>query len=268
MASQPPGGTQSSGGSVGTFASGSQFWILTSGAAARTLGADPVALHYFARPGKVVMWPIKTGISAPASWHTVPWLSYTSFAQFQAAVASGTVPPNTRAVMYDCENWDFTPANEQADPVGYMRKFAALAHAHGYMVIGALGIDVMDVIAPSNNKWTAFEQSGIAAKIAPLVDFYHIQSQRLEQTLPQYVAFTQAIEQQVRAANPKAIITAGVTTNMNGAAATPQQIASAVEATSSIVSGYWLNVPSNNAYDPSGGAFNPAVASAALALLP
>lgn len=266
VSSEPPGGSKAPGGSS-SFAPGSQFWILTNGAAATSLAEDPTALPYFSKTGKVVLWPVTSG-RPPANWNTLRMVSYASFAQFQADVNSGAVQPSARAVMYDCENWVFTPSNEQADPAGYMRQFAALAHAHGYLVIAALGIDVESVLSPGSDKYSAFEQSGLATQIAPLVDFYHIQAQRLEPTLPQYVAFTQAIEQQVRAANPKAIITAGLTTNLNGVSTTPQQIADAVNATSSFVSGYWLNVPSANAYDPSGGPFNPGVGAAALALIP
>ena len=70
-------------------------------------------------------------------------------------------------VMYDNENWKYTPAIEQEYPATYMAKFASLAHSHGFHVIfePARDLAAVDLQCPRQNGWND-DQWYVNCKIA------------------------------------------------------------------------------------------------------
>jgi hypothetical protein len=180
------------------------------------------------------------------------WRKYDSYEQFAHDVAANAVPQGTQIVGYDPEKWDLTPTDEQSDPVAYTIKFAQLAHAHGYKFLATPAINLMNVQAPRRNKYTAFVASGFARSVAPSVDFYNIQAQGLQHNVngapPSYAWFVNQIAGQIRAANPNAVITAGISTNTPGyfGETTAGDIASSAKAAAPLVTGYWINVVRGN----------------------
>jgi hypothetical protein len=58
-------------------------------------------------------------------------------------------------VMYDNENWSYTPAIEQESPAAYMARFASLAHSHGFRVIfePARDLAAVDLECPRQSGW-------------------------------------------------------------------------------------------------------------------
>jgi hypothetical protein len=70
-------------------------------------------------------------------------------------------------VMYDNENWSYTPTIEQEYPVKYMKKFASLAHSHGFHVIfePARDLAAVDRECPRHTSWN-YTQWYVNCKIA------------------------------------------------------------------------------------------------------
>lgn len=212
------------------------------------MATDARGIAFFASPSRIVLYPVIANVPPPPSWKVLLWHKYTSFATFQQDVDAGTVPRGTEIVGYDDEKWHLTPANEQADPIGYTIKFARLAHAHGYKVIAMPAENLMQALSPERDKFAGFLGFGMAKAVAPYIDFYHIQAQGLQQNIdgapPSFMSFVRQVADQVHSANAKVIVTAGISTNTPGAArsTTPDDMAAAVRAVDPIVSGYWLNI--------------------------
>ena len=115
-------------------------WSMTAGNVQSLSGVDASVTSYFFNTAtaygagaSLVKTPVQAGYA------TTPVLSYTSYAQFASDISSGAITYPYKWVMYDPENWDATPVNEQQDPVKYMTLFGQLAHANGLKVIQAPG---------------------------------------------------------------------------------------------------------------------------------
>lgn len=78
----------------------------------------------------------------PAGYRSIPALSYTSLADFEADANAGLISPEIHAVIYDPEGWDKTPAPERRDPRTAMHRFSRIARSHGYGPIVAPGRDL------------------------------------------------------------------------------------------------------------------------------
>ena len=209
--------------------------------------SDPAAVRFFAQPSNVVIYPVKGAPPPPPSWHVMLWRTYASYARFARDVADNRVGQGVQIVAYDLEVWKASPEEEQADPVNSIERFAQLAHAHGYKVMVTPAENLVLREHAGQNKFAAFEQSGIAKQVAPYVDFYHIQAQQLQHHLDDgdvsYLSFVRTIVDQVHSANPNAIVTVGITTSVPGREQTnASEIAAAVRATRGLVGGYWLNI--------------------------
>lgn len=228
-----------------------RYWFLQGPRhEAQAMATDPRAIAFFSDPSRIVVYPSIAAVPAPSSWHVVLWHKYTTIQKFEADLASNKVGAGVQIVGYDAEAWALTPDEEQNDPVGFTKKFAELAHAHGYKVIATPAINLMARKHHGENKFVAFVNDGLAKAIAPYVDFYHIQAQGLQQNVdgavPSYKWFVAQITEQVHAANPNAIVTVGISTNTPGShtETSSDDIAASVRAAESTpgVAGYWLNV--------------------------
>ncbi len=192
--------------------------------------------------------------------HAIPTKTFSSFADFQAAIDNQKIDPAVRAILYDNERWQFTPLNEQQDPVLFARKAATLAHAHGLTLIFAPATDLASVLAPrSANKYDAFLSLDILGRAAPYVDVIEIQAQGAQGT-PEYAAFVSQAVAQIRAASSTVVIFAGLSSEPTGRNVASGQLASDYSATQAYVNGYWLNIPARSSYCPSCGIGNPTAA--------
>ena len=158
-------------------------------------------------------------------------LSYTSYAQFQSDLTSGSITFPYKWGMYDPENWTATPVNEQQDPVKYMTLFGQLAHANGLKVIQAPALDLATVtgsVLPrqtgeSADQW--FVRVNIAGKAAAAGDIFQLQDESNTTVKGQYAPLFNTTENQARAANSRVLVFSEVST-VNGTAA---QMASAAQ---------------------------------------
>ena len=117
-----------------------------------------------------------------------------------AAVAEQIVPTlagKIDIISYDLEHWPQTPQDEQADPVAAIKRMRALADQYSLQL----------TVGPDRQ----FEQQ-YGTQLAPYVDQFGLQVQRL-QTDPQAVqSFAVPLIQQLRQANAKLKIVAQVRT--------------------------------------------------------
>jgi hypothetical protein len=174
----------------------------------------------------------------------VPVVTAGAVARLQEAVTGNQLPAGTRALLYDPEAWPFTPSAEQRDPAGATGRAAALAHRHGLRLIVAPALSLTNVLAPGKApRWRRFLDLGLAAALAPAADVIELQAQSLERDTASYAAFVRAAAEQARAANPRVVVLAGLSTNPPGAPVHGRHLAAAVQATRELVDGYWLNIP-------------------------
>jgi hypothetical protein len=161
-------------------------------------------------------------------------------------------------VLYDPEVWSFTPADEQRNPGQAAARAAAAAHAHGLQLIVTPALNLVTVQGGSPApRWRQFLSMRIAAAVAAHADIVELQAQSLERDAAGYASFVREAALQVRTANPRAVILAGLSTNPPGAAVSSQQLTAAIQATRGIVSGYWLNIPGRGPKCPTCNASQP-----------
>ncbi len=187
--------------------------------------------------------------------------TFTSYATLRTALADGTLPRGTRAVLYDNEDWTLTPVNEQRNPAKYEALAAALVHAHHLLFVSTPATTLTDLLAPGvTDHYAAYLRLGLAASAARYADAIDIQAQGAEADLAKYAAFVRAAAEQARAANRHVLVFAGISTNPDGQHVTGAQFAAAVNAVRRYVSGFWLNVPAGGTACPRCGTPRPQVA--------
>lgn len=197
--------------------------------------------------------------------NAVPTQTFTSYIDLVNTINAG-LNPAIKAIVLDLENWAATPIAEQKNPVQFYKLAEDIAHKNGLTLIATPAINLVSAIEPNftGDKYTAFEQLGLAAKIAPYVDVYEIQSQQIEANTAQFTSFVSAVSAAVRSVSPNATVLAGISTNPAGQTVTAQQVYSSVVATESIVNGYWINIPAASPSCPSCGLPQPQIADEVL----
>ena len=186
---------------------------------------------------------------------------FTSFPTLQAAISQGTLLPGVTAVMYDNEAWSFTPPNEKANPVQYALQAESLAHQHHlkFVFTPAVNLAMLGPVAnPSLDKYANYLAQNMAAG-SRASDVFDIQSQQAEGT-SQFATFVHQAVAQAKAANPRAILTAGIGPNPGGRAVTATQVLDALQSARADVSGFWLNLPAGTPQCPQCGTVQPQIA--------
>jgi hypothetical protein len=172
------------------------------------------------------------------------------------------------AVLYDCEGWEFTPLEEQQDPVRFHTLAAQLARDSGLKFIAAPATTLRKVLlrpGPRGN-YPPFIKAGIVGPIAAVSDVFEIQAQGLLNP-EKYRALVQQAAAQALAANPNVVFLAGLSTGPSGRVATAEQLYDAVQSTRSTVAGYWLNIPERSDYCPHCTEARPDIAARMLQML-
>jgi hypothetical protein len=237
---------------------GAAAWLLTrmalsqviaDGAARTVLRASHI--YEILQPGQQPL----PGVAAD------PVITFASAATLEHAVGSGRVPPGTYGVMYDPEAWSFTPLSEQRDPVAAAGRAAAAAHAHGLRFIVAPALNLTTILARGRGpRWQAFLDLGLVGKMAEVADVIELQAQSLERDTATYAAFVRAATSQADAARPGITVLAGLSTNPPGAPVNTLHLMSVIQATRSVVDGYWLNIPRKGPRCPTCNAPRPDIA--------
>jgi|GEM_PF-705481 len=228
------------------------IWLLTASALhllAQTPGGDQ-ALHYLKTQ---TLWTI-----APGAFPSVPSLE-----------ALQRLRSPLQGVVFDLEAWPLSPASEQHHPVRTYAQAAAWARAHHAELIATPALDLVHALEPGYRGplGTEFLRLGLARRIAPYAEVYEIQAQGIENWPDRYVALVRAIAEEVRAANPHALLLAGLSTNPSGRRVKVAALVEDVAKTRGLVAGYWLNIPSQGLACPRCGLPRPEVAISLLRAL-
>jgi hypothetical protein len=179
--------------------------------------------------------------------------SFASFATMQAAIQGSTLEPGVKYVLYDNEDWPFTPSNEQAAPFTYAADALALAHAHGLRVIFTPAANLSPELSPGyttsnqlgsgKSKFSGYLGLNMAGQGAAVSDMVEVQGQQAEDQ-PGFTSFVRQAALQARTAAPSHPVLLGITSAIPGSGAvSPSTLTGVVAATTSLVDGYWLNVP-------------------------
>jgi hypothetical protein len=170
---------------------------------------------------------------------------YKSYAAFASDLAAGRLPGTVHAVLYDIEKWPATPLGEQQHPQAYLRRFSALARAHGLLPILAPARDLALVPGGTcarrggENLSEAYIRCGLAGAdqgAAALV----VQSQAEEFSVPAFRHFVAAVARQARAGNPRIAVLAQLATAPLGRPASVPQLVSAARSVHPLVDGFSL----------------------------
>ena len=145
----------------------------------------------------------------PAGWQAVPLRSFKSFEGIRDALGTSALSPDVKGILYDYENWRFTPAEEQQNPAKYLKQAADLVHAQGLLFLTAPAVDLVPVLAPDSDRKRQDEtylRLGLAADGARYADVFDVQSQRFERDTGRYARFVREAATQARQANPKVMV--------------------------------------------------------------
>jgi hypothetical protein len=170
-----------------------------------------------------------------------------SLATFEAMIEKGAIDPEVTVAMYDIERWNATPPEEQQDPIGSIRRFAALARSHGYLVVITPHPRLVEVeggrcaVEPGESVWDAYLRCDITGQAAAVADIVETQAQVLQRDPVEYRRFVAATAEQARAASPEVAIISGLSTSP-GYRATPEMLLRAARSVDGIVDGFYLSL--------------------------
>ncbi len=246
----PPASLQPAG--AATLAT---HWIIAASALQDLIdsGGAGIARSTFDNPTTVILGS-SSGIS---TWSFNRGISAKSLSEVEAAAAA---TPRADTVLYDPEDWSFTPTTEQLNPFAASQSAQTFAAGAHMSLISAPALDLMKVLYPGISPKTAYISEDVPGQLARVVSTIEIQAQSLEASPATYAAFVRAAVAEARAVNPAVRVYAGLSTNPDGQTVTSQELYKDVQATLGDVYGYWLNVPSGGAYCPSCGTPQPQVA--------
>ncbi len=224
---------------------------------------DPVALSVL-RNGKVYQL-LGNGDRPSTQLPVIPTLSFASEAGLAAAAAGGRIPPYVKAVLFDYEDWKFTPTLEQRNPAPYVKRAAEVAHTHGWVYLVSPALDLAKELQPSTSSApAAYLELDLAGSASAVADVIDIQAQSTERSGSSYFDLVSAAARQARKTNPQVVVIAGLSTNPTGGPVTLAELEASVSLTRSLVDGYWLNIPIAGAICPGCGVPDPALGIALL----
>lgn len=243
-----------------------QAWIISAGALVQLLRAGLPSSQLradFDRPSALVL----VSHDRPDSLvpRASPTLYFTSAATMVSALRGGQVARSVRYLLLDLERWPLTPGSEQSNPIGALRRAAAVAHTYGKCLVFAPAIDLVGVQHPGTGGsalYSLFDRS-IAGPGAALSDVFVVQSQHSEGTSYANSLAPQAIGA-ARAAHRIPVL-AGLSTNPDGHHVSPADLLAVYRASvRGGGAGFWLNIPRSNAECSRCGLPQPQVAVAFL----
>ncbi len=244
---------------------GKPTWIINIGAVAvlRKAGLSESLIRYFFNNPQTYITTGGENIRAEFP-RAIPAESFGSYAVMRITFATHSLYPGTRAILYDNEDWSRTPATESALPIQYAAKAEALVHRHGLTFIFTPATDLANINAGGAPGGVATFQRylfrGLAEGGAKVSDVFEIQAQQAEAT-PEFEPFTMTAAAQARAANPHAVVLAGIGTNPVGRPVTTRELLTAYRLSRAVVDGYWFNMPQGGSACPSCETGQPYVAA-------
>jgi hypothetical protein len=242
---------------TGSVSTGTHWMLAASGVTLlEQAGGTALVKRYLDGPQTTIL----TSSTIPANlarWNVTFALDTRSLAEISSGLSG--LSSRITMILYDPEDWSYTPLSEQTAVGEATRQAASLAHGAGRELIVAPATNLAQVTDPGVAAAPAFISSDDLGKVAPSANWVEIQAQGLERNSARYSAYISQAVGQIRAANPNAVIYAGLSTNPSGGPVTAAELLSDVSATSSQVTGYWLNVPVPGAACPACGQPQPQI---------
>jgi len=153
---------------------------------------------------------------------------YTSYDTFEQAVEDGQVTSG-ETVIFDNEDWQYTPQWEQRNQEKYEVLAALLAIQHGIVLIDT----------PSAKTYVQILKEDVAA--ARHASVVEIQSQAQDRDPSLFVSNVVKAVAAIRKVNPTIPILAGLATDALGRPTTVQDMIEEYNGVKSYVQGFWLN---------------------------
>jgi len=249
-------------GAVAQASGGAGLKWLIQGPGAEALAKDPNAIKFFQGAAPYVRMPKNSSVQIPPGWNAIPFESFTSYRAIKDALDNNKLEPGVKAILYDSENWPMTPDDEKRDPDTAHQTAAQIVHSHNLIFIAAPAVDLARVLEPGTRgrAYEVYLRHNLAAIAARNADVVDIQAQGSQNNQSTYTDFVQRAAAQAKSANPNVIVIAGISTNPHGEATTSDRLLGAVQATRSMVQGYWLNMPQKSSYCPNCTQFRPDIA--------
>ena len=240
-------------------------WMFHRGPGVAAVAADSMAARLLENAQPYILRKPGDKLVIPPSWQAMPVTPFQAFGALEAALQQHTLAPEIKGVLYDYEKWVFTPIAEQRSPAGYVKRAADLVHSQGHRFLTSPSANLVKVMAPDTGKsdaelFEAYLRLGIAADGARYADVYVAQGQRGLQDTDVFTNFIRQAADQARGANPDVEVIAGISTNPLGRRIVVDDLVRAINATRSIVDGYWMNIPTRNDYSPDVIEYRPDIA--------
>jgi hypothetical protein len=240
-------------------------WMFHRGPGVAAVAADPVVARLLDNTHPYILRKPGDRLVMPPSWNAIPVAPFQAFDALAAALQQQALAPEIRGVLYDYEKWAFTPIAEQKNPIGYVRRAATLVRAQGYRFLTSPSANLVKVMAPDTGKsdaemFEAYLRLGLAADGARYADGYVVQGQRALQDTDVFVHFIRQAAAQARRANADVEVIAGISTNPIGRRIVFDDLVRAIDATRTVVDGYWMNIPTRNDYSPDINEYRPDIA--------
>jgi hypothetical protein len=153
---------------------------------------------------------------------------YTAYDTFQKAVEDGQVTSG-ETVIFDNEDWQYTPPWEQKNQEKYEVLAALLAQQHGIVFIDT----------PSAKTYFQIVKEDVAA--ARYASVVEIQSQARDKSPSLFIANVLQAVAAIRKVNPTIPILAGLSTDALGKPTTVQDMVQEYNGVKFDVQGFWLN---------------------------
>jgi len=240
-------------------------WMFHRGPGVAAVAADRVAARLLDSTQPYILKKTGDRFVIPPSWNALSVTPFQAFGQLMAAVEEGTLAPDVKGILYDYEKWAFTPIEEQRNPAPYVKEASDLVRGKGLRFLTSPSANLVKVMAPEtgpsdSEMFEAYLRLGIAADGARYADAYVAQGQRSLQNTRVFTDFIQQAAAQARRANPNVEVIGNLSTNPLGRRVTADDLARAISATRDVVDGYWMNIPTRNAYSPDVNEYRPDIA--------
>lgn len=239
LTSRTVGSTSAASNLPGTTAGAK--WVLTSNVL-KVISQYPEVYQRIVSQGVIEITPIHSTPLLGAG--ILPAVKFTSALTLAKVVSAGELPSWAKAVAYDPEFWQFTPANEQSDPVSASQTASVAARAAGLVYVVTPALDLTKAIAPGtlSNGQSLIAQD-LFGKLASTADVLVVQTQSLEDSSTKFSSILSQASQQARSANPRIDLLGGLSTDLHGSSATLTELSSAYKSGLAQANGYWFNVP-------------------------
>lgn len=219
-------------------------WLLTTQAIREMAGVGPVIAVL--RSATVLELVGAAGSLYPGlpATEVISFRSETAFASW----TPGSGAPTPGAVLYDPEDWVYTPSAERVRWALYASRFVDLARSRSETPILAPGLDLVKALASGAGSLASrYLGLGIPREMAQALGrvrgVLEIQAQSQERSVSAYRSLVAGAVRQIRATGSLAEILAGLSANPGGGPVTSTELEADVRATDRLVSGYWLNIP-------------------------